>query len=281
MDLNKMQAQKVDNIKTENKKIKKYIVIGVILVMGISLGISGLFSGRKIDEVKSFDIEGVKEIKLRLTSEPVNIVQSTAGSPFRVRLYGNAMQEIKLSSELEKGVLDIKVKRMREGCIPENMHVEVYIPEDYIETFSLHTSSGPIKMDSMEFAAFNLDTSSGKLIGETLTARKVQIRSSSASINLKKVEAEDLKIEGSSSPINIDDCNAKAAHIVTTSGSVNIALPANAEFFLDSKTTSGRIQSDFQIGNSKDKRKLAGRIGTKDNQLIIQTSSGNIKITKQ
>lgn len=157
---------------------------------------------------------------------------------------------------------------------------------------------------------------------DTLLAEKISINSVSGNININKIDASELVIKGKSSAINIDECIAKQSEIETYTGSitlnnnngtlgvktgsgkvlvsynefedqevniksstgnVTLELPSSAEFLIETKTSTGKIQSDFHINEngSTDKKKLEGKVGTKNNKVILQTSSGSIKILKK
>ncbi len=68
----------------------------------------------------------------------------------------------------------------------------------------------------------------------------------------------------------------------TTNGSVDITLPAAAEFTLDAATTNGGINTDFPItvqGGFNSKR-LSGTVGAGGRDLRVSTTNGGIKLTK-
>jgi lia operon protein LiaG len=296
------------------------IPIGVIVIMSI-LGLGTLQMFREINEEKHFTVEAVNDIEVTMSSTPVHIIRTDASDKINVHYYGKSMQELKLTSEINNKTLVVAVKRKIDGPIPEDMFLDIYIPEDYNKNLFIKISSGVVKMDSLNLASFTLNTSSGGLEAEPLNVGRISINTSSGKVNIQKLEAKDLGIIGSSSAINIDECIAGKAKIVTSSGSitlkncdgnfdfngtagnilvaykefenqtVNIAttsgrvtleLPSTAEFLIDAKTVTGRIQSDFPInaaGNANNKQ-IVGQVGTKRNTVLLQTSTGSIKILK-
>ncbi|PXV91564.1 putative adhesin [Lachnotalea glycerini] len=189
-------------------------------------------------------------------------------------------------------------------------------------SLDISSSSGSITVDSMEVANLTFNTSSGIVKAETLIADKISINTSSGNVDINKIDTNELEIKGKSSSINVYDCNAKQSDIETLSGSVTInsnsgsltaktgsgkvfvtyeefedqevniesssgsvtlELPSTAEFSMKANTSSGKIQSDFQISEneSTDKKKLSEQVGTKNNNIILQTASGSIKILKK
>nr|WP_319489240.1 DUF4097 family beta strand repeat-containing protein [uncultured Caproiciproducens sp.] len=297
------------------------ILIGVIVIMSI-LGLGALHMFREINEEKYFTVEEVNEIQVTMSSAPVHIIRTKLSDKIKFHYYGKSMQELKLSADIKNSTLVVAAKRKIDGPIPENMFLDIYIPEDYEKNLSIKISSGVVKMDSLNLANFTLNTSSGGLEAESLNAGEISINTSSGKVNIKKLDAKELEIKGSSSAINIDECIAKEARVETSSGSVNLRnsngnfnlkgtaanvliaykefenqnisvvttagnvtleLPSTAEFLLEAKTTTGKIQSDFSANTvgDIDKRRIVVQIGTKKNIVSLQTSTGSIKILKK
>ena len=68
----------------------------------------------------------------------------------------------------------------------------------------------------------------------------------------------------------------------STNGSVDVTLPASAEFKLDAATTNGGIHTDFPMtvqGNYNPKE-LSGTVGSGGRELKVATTNGTIKLTK-
>ena len=303
-----------------NKKII-LIVMGVIVIMSL-LGLGALSSYREINEEKCFTMEEINELQATMSGAPVHIIRTKASKEVKVQLHGKARQEIKLAAEIDNKAVVVGVKRKYELPIPEDLFLDIYIPEEYGGNLSIKTSAGIVKLDSFNLASFTLNTSSGGLEAEQLNAEKISINTSSGKLKIKRLEAAELKIKGSSSQINIDECIAKEAKIEissgsvtlenssgnfdlkgtagdvliaykefenqninvgTTAGNVTLVIPSTSEFLFETKTVTGKIQSDFPVNaeESTDKRKVEGQIGTKSNKVIIQTTTGNIKILKK
>ena len=68
----------------------------------------------------------------------------------------------------------------------------------------------------------------------------------------------------------------------TTNGSVDVTLPASAEFKLDAATTNGGIQTDFPITvqGSFNSKNLSGTVGSGGRELKVTTTNGGIKLMK-
>jgi DUF4097 and DUF4098 domain-containing protein YvlB len=294
------------------------IVTGIIVIIGI-LGLGASRMMREINEQKSVSMEEINSIQVNMTSVGVNFIRTETSNQVKVNFHGKAMQEIKLVSETKDKTLFVTVQRKHENLpLYEDVVLDVYIPKEYTKNLSIKMLSGDVKIDSFNLENFTFDTSSGKLEAEKINAEKITITSSSGGINIQSIDTKDFKMVGKSSAINIDECIAKKAkmetssgnitlknssgsfdlksssgkvsvaykefadqnvNISTSSGSVTLELPSTAEFLLEAQTSSGGLKSDFPINVAG--KKAEGQIGTKNNKVSLQTSSGSISILKK
>lgn len=305
-----------------NKKII-IIVIGVIVIMGIlGLGASRMLKeineekSVTIDEINEMQVnmdtvpvhfietEKDSDAKMHLHGKvmaDIKIITEISDKTLIVKLQRTSKIPL-----YEDFVLDIYIPKK-------------YANNFSINTSS---SSGCISADSLDVLNFTFNTHSGIVKAETLIADKFSIDTASGNVDVNKINANQLEIKGKSSAINIDECIAEQSKIETSTGSitlnnsngilgvktvsgkvsvaykdfenqevniesssgnVTLELPSSAEFLIKAKSSTGKIQSDFQInenGNT-DKKKLDGKVGTKNNRVILQTSSGSIKILKK
>ena len=70
--------------------------------------------------------------------------------------------------------------------------------------------------------------------------------------------------------------------VKSTNGSVDVTLPASAEFKLDAVTTNGGIHTDFPITvqGSFSSKELSGTVGGGGRELKVATTNGTIKLMK-
>lgn len=68
----------------------------------------------------------------------------------------------------------------------------------------------------------------------------------------------------------------------TTNGSVDVSLPASAEFQVDAATTNGGIQTDFPITvqGRFGPKSLTGTVGSGGRELNVKTTNGGIELRK-
>ena len=68
----------------------------------------------------------------------------------------------------------------------------------------------------------------------------------------------------------------------TTNGSVDVTLPASAEFQVDAATTNGGIQTDFPVTvqGRFGPKSLSGTVGAGGRELNVKTTNGGIELKK-
>lgn len=292
----------------------------VAAIMTVTLGFGSLLA-KELNENKLVPLDAVREIQVIMSAEPVSVIRTEPGNDIRFRLYGKSMQEIHLGSEMQNMTVTVETKRKHSFPMPEDLALDIYLPENYKNCLSIKTSSGSVRLESVDLENISLQTSSGELDAGELHAGKIGITTSSGKIKIQKIVAQELTIKGTSSPVAIDECTAaesrietssggiilktsrgnlnvktksgsvkihctefdsRSIRIATTSGHVSVGLPAAAEFQVRAKTGSGKFQTDFPVitTGTVDSKKIEGRVGTENNYIEIQTSSGSMKILK-
>jgi lia operon protein LiaG len=291
--------------------------IGGIIIMSVS-GIFGLWH-REINEEKTFAIDEINEIQVQLNTYPVHVIRAEAGSDVKFHLYGTAIQEVKLSAELDHQTAFVQAIHQLKGYLPNNLVLDVYIPEDYEKNLSIDITTGRVRLDDVKLANFSLHTTTGGLEAGQLIAENMNIATTTGGIRINAIEINQLEIIGRTGAVNLDDCVVERAKIQTTTGGVTVKngvgnfnieastgdvllnykdftdqsvsintttggitlqLPADAEFSLQAQNTTGRLQSDFPVNRISD-HEMAGQIGTKSNPVILKCSTGSITVLKK
>jgi len=85
--------------------------------------------------------------------------------------------------------------------------------------------------------------------------------------------------------VNVSMGNAKwtgELELATTNGSVDVRLPASAEFEVSAATTNGGIHTDFPITvqGSFSSKALSGKVGSAGRYLRVATTNGGIDLRK-
>lgn len=251
--------------------------------MGI-FGIRALTSTKEINEEKSFSLENIEEIQVSMLNEAVHVIQTEAGEEVKFHLYGKSATETNLVYKIDREKVVVKENRSKCGAF-EDMYLDIYIPEDYIKNLSINVTSGDTRMDSFNLSSFSLSSTSGKVeIGKIITD-KLELKTTAGDISLNECSAREAKIETSSGKVNISykEFEHGNINIKTSSGDITTELPSTAEFLLKAQTNAGKIQNDFSADTvgSVGKKKIEEQIGTRSNEITLQSSSGSIGILKK
>lgn len=248
--------------------------------MGI-LGMGTFAPYREIDAERSFDVEKTSQMQIDMAGIPVHVLQVEAGSEIKCHLYGKARRGIELVSETNGNTVVIHAMHKLDGLPIEDVSLDVHIPANYGKDLTIKTTSGIIKVDSVNLTKFVCMTSSGGLDADKLIADLLTINSTSGSIQIKDLDARELKIVGTSSNITINYrmFDNQIIDITTTSGSTIVTLPSTAEYKYK-VVTNGKFESYFPIDKQQKTGTInvEGAIGKENNQVLIHASSGNISL---
>ena len=129
---------------------------------------------------------------------------------------------------------------------------------------------------------FNALTTNGNVLGRNLAS---VVEAATTNGNVEVSTSEWASATTTNGGIRVSMGSAKwngELHVKTTNGSVDVTLPASAEFKLDATTTNGEIQADFPITvqGSVHAKELSGTVGGGGRELTLATTNGTIKLMK-
>jgi len=129
---------------------------------------------------------------------------------------------------------------------------------------------------------FNALTTNGNVVGHNLAS---VVEAATTNGNVDVSTSEWASASTTNGGIHVSIGNAKWSGELkerTTNGSVDVTLPAGAEFTLDASTTNGGVNTDFPITvqGSFNSKRLSGTIGAGGRDLRVSTTNGGIRLTK-
>jgi len=293
--------------------IKKFVIwIAVFMfaafaTAGIILAVTGNLSiaVEQIDESKTFEAQEINKIFVDIVSTDINVI-STNEEEIRVHLYGEVSTNKKMElpslvayqSGDELRIEIIQPKTILIGISIWRTKLDIYIPEDSIETLEMDTVSSDTSISELKLNEFNFKTVSGDFKGESLFASELKLGLISGDVNLKdytgnidvKVISGDVVLENGSQNENIEVVTVSGdvyveqedssnMNIKTTSGDIEINLSEDARFYLRAKTVSGHIENRFPIKiTSSGRRDLEGLVGSDEKEIAVGTTSGDINV---
>ncbi len=148
---------------------------------------------------------------------------------------------------------------------------------------SVDTGSGNVTLSDVRGGEVGIDTGSGDVMATTLGARTLKIDTGSGNVTLSGVGTEEANIETGSGDIRLDvDATLRSFHGETGSGDVTIRAPASLSAALDIETSSGDIESDFEVAlTRREQDHLVGRIGSGAGRISVDTGSGNVRLLRK
>lgn len=157
---------------------------------------------------------------------------------------------------------------------------------------SIHTTSAPIKADTLEQNSILISAHSGRTELGTVNAGSVDLSSSSGSIRADSISTRTLKCNTSSGSVQIDDLETETADLDTSSGAIELGLSAISQ--LDIHTSSGktvlRLPKDgaeiaytassgkLHTAESFDRKGDLYVFGSGKARITVDSSSGNLEI---
>ena len=133
------------------------------------------------------------------------------------------------------------------GIIMSAPNLTVYLPETAYEKLDVHTVSGSIRVEGLEFGAANLETTSGGIRltnvraanGTSSGTDSLRAKTTSGSIRLEGVNANSLALQSVSGGIRLEGVDAGSLALQCVSGSIRAELLSGKEY--DASSVSGRV----------------------------------------
>ena len=129
---------------------------------------------------------------------------------------------------------------------------------------------------------FHALTTNGNVLGHSL-AGVVDATTTNGNVEVSTSEWASATTTNGGIRVSMGSANWNGELSVrTTNGSVDVTLPASAEFKLDAATTNGGIHTDFPITvqGSLNSKSLSGTVGSGGRELKVTTTNGGIKLMK-
>lgn len=179
-----------------------------------------------------------------------------------------------------------------------NIKLDVHIPKNYNKDMKINNITGSVNAADMTINILDIETVTGKIVLSNLIINKLTAFCTTGSIeanNVKTNETEakfttgqcklndfsgNIEAKGTtgSMDINYKEFNNDIKAAVTT-GSININIPKNSEFKLSAHTSTGKISCDFPINiNESSKSNLIGQVGSVNNSIDLDVTTGSISI---
>jgi len=307
----------------KNMRVRVVVITAIIAVA--SLGIATIIGfaaggfrparfggfGAAVDERKSVSLAGIDLVSVTSVSEDVRVLEAT-GDSVEAWLHGTASAADpasvpRLAAEAKGGTIDIRLERKTRwvtGFNWSDLVLEVSIPKGYAGKLSvegvsadieisdhayagvsLASTSGDIRVGAVGAADFSMHTTSGNLRAASLAAERCELSSVSGDIEVKSLSG-GVNAHTTSGEVALTLAEAfPRAEVGSTSGDVTLRLPADAQFSLEARSTSGNVTCAFPItiADSRSgggRNALSGTVGGGKGSVSVRTVSGDIRVAK-
>jgi len=166
--------------------------------------------------------------------------------------------------DIDTGSGDVRVEGMEGPLMVDVGSGDVTLANVKGSALDIDTGSGEVRGTAIASDALNLDTGSGGIDLDGLTAQRVAVDVGSGDVDLTwTVDPGDIEIDSGS-------------------GEVTLTMPANSGGTLEIESSSGDIQSGFEIRTNRIERdSLRGSFGDGKGRIVIDTGSGDVELVKR
>lgn len=271
----------------------------------ISVGVGGRYS---VDEFKEIDLGGIKKIEIDVISSDTTLETSQSGNlkaELTGTVYTTNSKAVPTLEVVKAGdVLTVTEKRETPvimGFNSSNINMNISIPKDFdgevilegvsgdidftsghnLKKLKISVVSGDIKLNKINTREdFEFHSVSGDFKAEDLSINgNAQIASVSGDTVIDGLSCGQITMSSTSGDIKIIDCKADLVSAKSISGNFSLQNFTGNGFTLDADTTSGSIDSDYDLKNeSRNKKSLKGTFGSGETSINVRTTSGDIKI---
>ncbi len=143
--------------------------------------------------------------------------------------------------------------------------------------------SGDVTLASIRGGTLDIDTGSGEVQGTAVASDALNVDTGSGGVELEGLSAQRVSIDVGSGDIELGfTTDPGDISIDSGSGSVRLLLPAASGATLEIETSSGDIESAFQITTTRIARDaVRGSFGDGRGRIAIETGSGDVNLIRR
>lgn len=285
------------------KKIALWLAIVMVASLAIAAsilifrGVTGtLFSGfnmmgsqvnEPIEVEKSYDANGIKDVRIDTVSEDVNIIPIDTNE-IKAHFYGKvfgAGSVPEMVIEQNNETLQIRIEHKAVIGINiggSDLKLDVYVPKNYSGALGINTVSA-----GLIIKGFNLDTVKYHSVSGDLSASDINVKSADFGTTSGRMTitgfSGDLQFSSVSGDLDTEYINfSNNIKMNTTSGRLRLKLPERSGFDVSFSSVSGDFKSTFPLTTNGSNRRnsFEGSTGNSSNKITAKTVSGDFEINK-
>lgn len=150
-------------------------------------------------------------------------------------------------------------------------------------TLNVDVGSGDVTLSNVSGDDLEVDTGSGEVRGTGIGAAHLKIDTGSGGVSLDGLVAQEAAVDVGSGDVDLTwTTDPGSIDIDSGSGNVSMGFPANSGATVDLESSSGDINSDFEIRtNHIERDALRGAFGDGKGTVKVETGSGDITVVKK
>lgn len=257
-----------------------FIIAGILLWQegGIHLGdgLNGnlvLGDPVSVDQEKTASVDGVREIKVRTTSEDITIIP-TDSHEIKAHLSGQYASSNKdyrpeLTVTPSGSSLEIKVEHLPKNTIhfsySGNLKLDVYLPKAYAEALDVDATSANVSADELNIGKLTVNTTSGDIKVLQATAKDISLETTSGNGQVNGT-FDSFQFKATSGDFTSENLVSQKTSFGTSSGNVRIkGSVGDMEFH----SSSGDLVSDAITATS-------ARVESSSGKAVLKGNPGNV-----
>lgn len=266
-----------------NAKILSIIIAGVVLLVAVAAMAYYVISGdsnlkgldvvgmkdkieKSVNEEKTEKLDGVETIKIKTTSENINVINTDADE-VTAKFSGNyisfiSASERKLKVTKNNGSMEISIDYGEDKNIStfsSTLKLDVYVPRRFNGSMIINTTSADTRVEEYTLKDFNYNATSGSLTAPELTSDKAKTKTTSGDVQIDG-SFSSFTFGATSGHLTSEKLKAENAELETTSGDVQVNGSFSSFAF---SSTSGQLRSE----------------GLKAENMELETTSGNVELS--
>lgn len=179
--------------------------------------------------------------------------------------------------EIKVATGDIAISATKAAVRIDGSSGDVRIKEA-VGSIQINQRSGDVNVMDSEPSILAIETKSGNVKLER-TSGVVEIRTSSGDVKVLDSASKNLSVEAASGNISVEltapICNT--VHLTAVTGNISVLVPDGSDCRVNLSTLVGVVKSSIElVDESKDERKVTGRLGEGTGTLDASVVTGNV-----
>lgn len=268
-------------------------------------------------QTKEFTLAQVKSIKVDYDGESVTVKKSNTDKIVVVEYLNKKQKTYYAQIKLSGDVLTVTEGQRPIGNGVKS-YIELYLPQSFQNSLSLHTTDGRISSDlALTLESVYANTTNGTISISNLSAKQIDLSGTGGEMRLQNIVSQSCKVNAGNADTFMDSITGEIAYqskggnltlndtvgfgrfeangdgnmeiafasvsgdvsAYAKNGSLTLTLPAELEFALSATTKDGKIKTPFSESLSTIGETVGGTIGKQaDFKIGLETRNGDITV---